>query len=139
MKKFTLSLAFALLFGFAANAQNQPKLTPAQDAQVAEQTRELAQKIGLNEREYITLRQLNQERFVQTNEVERMYSNDHEMRELKLREIDEHFDARLQAVMNPKQQEAYAAYKEASEMPTNIAGADEDDDRSAEERARDRR
>jgi hypothetical protein len=138
MKNLTLTLAFALFMGFAASAQNQPKLSAAQDAQVSEQTREMAQKIGLNEREYITLRKLNTERFVQTSQVENMYSNDTQMRDMKIKEIDEHFDSQLQAVLNPKQMESYATYKKASETPVNIAGAEEND-RSAEEKAQERK
>ena len=136
MKKFTLSIAFALSVTFAGFAQEQPT-AKGLDSQVTEQTRELARELGLNEREYITLRQLNQEKISKTAEVESMYSNDPSMRDMKIREIDEHFDARLIAVLNPKQQEAYAEYKQESTTPVNIAGAEEDD-RSAEEQAEDR-
>ena len=139
MKNLTLTIAFGLLFGFSAMAQNQPvNNNLGLDSKVTEETRAMAQKIGLNEREYITLRKLNQERIAQTAEVENMYSNDPAMRDMKIREIDEHYEARLIAVLNPKQQEAYAAYKEETERPVNIAGAEEDD-RSAEEQAEDRR
>ena len=137
MKKVILSLAFAFavtLTGFAQEKTSKAGL----DSKITEQTREIAQKIGLNEREYITLRKLNQERIVQTAQVESMYSNDPEMRTMKIREIDEHFDARLIAVLNSKQQEAYASYKQTSDSPVNIAGAEEDE-RSAEEQAEDRR
>ena len=134
MKKFTLSIA--LLFSVAISGFAQSSAIGV-DAKVTEETRQMAQKLSLNEREYITLRKLNQERISQTAEVESMYSNDPSMRDMKIREIDEHFDARLTAVLNPKQLEAYATYKQETETPVNIAGAEEDD-RSAEEQAGDR-
>ena len=137
MKTLTLTLAFGLCFGFSALAQDQPKSSASIDARVTEETRSMAQKIGLNEREYMTLRKLNKERISKTVEVESIYSNDAEMRTMKIQEIDEHFDTQLTAVLNPKQQEAYAELKKTSESPVNIAGAEEDE-RSAEEQAEDR-
>jgi hypothetical protein len=138
MKNITLSLAIALSVSFVATAQNHTNLSTSPNENSTIQTREMAQKIGLNEREYITLRKLNQERMTQSAEVENMYSNDPEMREMKLREINEHFDARLQAVLNPKQQLAYAGYKKSVDATATIAGAKEDD-QSAEDKIQERK
>lgn len=125
MKNSTLSFAFALTIAFAGFTSNSATAaTTGSGTNSTEETRALAQKIGLNEREYITFRKLSQEKIAKTTEVESMYSNDPEMRNMKLTEINEHFEARFMAVLNPKQQEAYAAFKTSADM-SNIASTTE--------------
>ena len=125
MKNSTLSFAFALTIAFAGFTSNSATAaTTGSNTSVSEETRAIAQKIGLNEREYITFRKLNQEKAAKSAEVEAMYSNDPEMRNMKLNEINEHFEARFIAVLNPTQKEAYTAYKSAADV-SNIASTTE--------------
>src|SRR5687768_1070221 len=124
MKKFTLSFAFALSIAFTGFTSNNAVAATGSNTSVNDEAKVMAQKIGLNEGEYITFRNLSQEKISKTAEIEDMYSNDPEMLNMKLTEMNAHFEARFTAVLNPKQLEAYAAYK-SSENTATIASATE--------------
>ncbi|WP_157593129.1 hypothetical protein [Rufibacter tibetensis] len=71
----------------------------------------MVQAIGLNESEYIIIKGLNQNRLSKAAEVTKMYGNDAEMRNIRLKEIESDFEAELFKVLNSRQVEAYYAFK----------------------------
>ncbi|AKQ44429.1 hypothetical protein TH63_00305 [Rufibacter radiotolerans] len=67
--------------------------------------------MGLNESEYIQIKALNQDRLAKAAEVAKMYSNDTEMRDARLKEIEGNFESDLFKILNARQVDAYAAFK----------------------------
>ena len=102
MKKIFTS-AFLCLALFTAQAQTSEPSPEQLKAQAAEQTRQLAQKIGLNELEYIKIKNFTLQKLIATQEVNQMYSNDEEMRNKKLAAIEEEYTKNLMATLTPKQ------------------------------------
>jgi len=106
MKKLFTS-AFLFLVLVSAQAAND---TPDQiKAKATATTRELAQKIGLNEQEYIKVRAYTLEKLVAVKEITEMYSNDVEMRDKKLQALDEEYNKNVMAVLSPRQHESFMA------------------------------
>ncbi len=106
MKKlFTSAFLFLVLFSAQA-AQDTPEQIKAM---ATETTRQLAQKIGFNEQEYIKVKAFTVEKLLAVKEVNEMYVNDAEMLNKKLRAIEEEYSKSLVAVLSPKQQETYMA------------------------------
>lgn len=113
MKKLLLS---ALFIGTVYTAQAQTTLTGTAASSRAvlsmsatEMTRQMYNELELNEGQYIKLRALNQARLDRFNEVERMYSNDSQMREAKIKEVNSQLDEEFAQVLSPKQFTAYLA------------------------------
>ncbi len=67
--------------------------------------------MGLNENEYLQVRTLNMERLSKAAEATKMYANDDENREARLREIEEEFETKLFRILSTRQLEAYAEFK----------------------------
>lgn len=108
MKKIFTS-AFLCLALFAAQAQTAEPGPEQLKAQATEQTRQLAQKIGLNELEYIKVKNFTLQKLIAIQEVNQMYSNDEEMRNKKLAAIEEEYTRNLMATFTPKQHLNYTA------------------------------
>jgi hypothetical protein len=106
MKKLITS-AFLLLILVSAQAGND---TPEQlRTKATESTRQLAQKIGFNEQEYIKVKAYTLEKLIAAKEVNEMYSNDPEMRAKKLMAIEEEYQKNVVAILSPKQSESFVA------------------------------
>ncbi|MGV3639867.1 MAG: hypothetical protein ACO1NZ_05055 [Adhaeribacter sp.] len=108
MKKIFTSAVFCLAL-FAAQAQTTEPGPDQLKAQATEQTRVLAQKIGLNELEYIKIKNYTLQKLIAAQEVNQMYSNDAEMRAKKLAAIEEEYTKNLMATLTPKQHLNYTA------------------------------
>lgn len=118
MKKLFISAILSVTF-FAVQAGN--KLSNEElNKQATEITRDLTNKVGLNEFEYIKVKSFMFDKLKAENEINDMYSNDPEMRIKKLQEIDIQFNSKLATVLNAKQQEAYAKLQ-ANENANNVA------------------
>lgn len=102
MKKIftTAFLCFTLV---AAQAQTSEQGPEQLKVQATEQTRALAQKIGLNELEYIKVKNYTLQKLIAVQEINQMYSNDEEMRNKKLAAIEEEYTKNLMATFTPKQ------------------------------------
>jgi len=106
MKKlFTSALLFVVLVSAQA-AQDTPDQIKAK---ATETTRQLAQKIGLNEQEYIRIKAFTVEKLMAAKEVNEMYANDADMRTKKLQAIDEEYNKNVLATLSPKQHENFMA------------------------------
>ncbi|MBA9078607.1 MULTISPECIES: hypothetical protein [Rufibacter] len=110
MKNFTLTLYFLFALVVSAVAQNTPS-NPALEKASSDITRLMVESMSLNENEYIKLKNLNSERLVKAAEAEKMYSDDAEMREVRLREIEDDFEEKLFKMLNSRQVTAYAEFK----------------------------
>ena len=101
---------FALVFTFAGSALAQSTA----EERAATVTRDMSEKLSLNESEYIKLKSMNRDRFTRAFEITSQYSNDMAMRDMKLAELQNAYDNQLREFLNPKQLEAYATYKETN-------------------------
>ncbi|MFB9864612.1 hypothetical protein EFA69_05285 [Rufibacter immobilis] len=110
MKNFTLSLCLFAAVAFNASAQNAPK-NDAVEKTSTSISRLMLSSMGMNENEYIQVRALNIERLSKAAEVAKTYENDAEMKEARLREIDEEFENKLFRILTSRQVEAYAEFK----------------------------
>ncbi|WP_210465903.1 MULTISPECIES: hypothetical protein [Rufibacter] len=110
MKNFTLSLCFVFALAFSASAQVAPQ-NESVEKTAASISRLMVQSMGMNEVEYIQIRNLNQERLAKAAEASRKYASDGSSLEASLREIEEEFENKLFTILNSRQLEAYAAFK----------------------------
>jgi len=108
MKKPLLSLLFIFLISFAVKAQD---ISDSAEKRIALITRVMTAELGLNESEYIRLKALNRERIVKGDEIAEFYTNDPDMKAKKLMELENNFDKKFRAMLNPNQLAAYSAYK----------------------------
>lgn len=108
MKNFVYTFAFVCCFAGTALAQS------GIDERVSTVTRDMAAKMSLNESDYIRLKALNRDRYMKASEISSMYSNDISMRNMKYNELQNSYESQLQSFLNPKQIEAYTAYKKAN-------------------------
>jgi hypothetical protein len=108
MKKIFTTVILFLAF-ITAQAQTAEPTPEQLKAQATEQTRELAQKIGLNELEYIKVKNYTLQKLIATQEIKQMYSNDPDMRDKKLAAIEEEYNKNLMATLTPKQHLNYVA------------------------------
>lgn len=113
IKNFTLTVLLAVAVVMGASAQNPSN--PALDKATIRLTRAMVETMQLNEGEYIKLKKLNQMRLAQASEAEKMYVDDAEMRDARLKEIDEEFEQQLFTMLNSRQVEAYADFKQKPE------------------------
>lgn len=105
MKKLVFS-AFLLAGSFNVFAQTVTTSPPTQ-VSTNDDIRMLANRLELNEREYILLRDVMKTRNEQIAEVNSMYSNDPVMRQSKLASIDKEYESSLSKNLNTKQYTAY--------------------------------
>ncbi|GAA4297468.1 hypothetical protein [Nibribacter koreensis] len=122
MKKLLLS---ALFVGAMFTAQAQTNLTSTAATTRAvlsmtatEMARQMYNDLKLNEGQYIKIKALNQTRIDRYSEVERMYSNDQQMREAKIKEIDSQLDEEFASILSPEQ---FTAYIEMGRRPSGAA------------------
>lgn len=98
--------------GFVALAQTGAPATPAWAADMpqvstSKDLRLMANKLQLNEGQYIRLRDLTKTRNEQIEEINSMYSNDPAMRQAKIQAAQQEFDNQLAQSVNQKQFTAY--------------------------------
>ncbi|MBC3539794.1 hypothetical protein ACFSC6_21095 [Rufibacter sediminis] len=111
MKKLILS---ALFIGAVYTAQAQTNLTGTAAASrtvlsmsAQEMSRQMYNELELNEGQYIKLKALNQARFDKFSEIEKMYASDAQMREAKIKEVNEQLDQEFAQILTPKQFTSY--------------------------------
>ncbi|MDB5263945.1 MAG: hypothetical protein JWQ14_3228 [Adhaeribacter sp.] len=106
MKKLFTSAFLLLVLVSAQAAQDTPEQIRSK---ATENTRQLAQKIGLNEQEYIRVKAYTLEKLIAAKEINEMYANDAEMRTKKLMAVEEEYQKNVVAVLSPKQSESFVA------------------------------
>lgn len=106
MKKLFTSALLVLVLFSAQAAQDTPDQIKAK---ATETTRQLAQKIGFNEQEYIKVKAFTVEKLMAAKEVNEMYANDADMRTKKLMAIEEEYTKSVMAVLSPRQHENFVA------------------------------
>jgi len=106
-----LTLTFAIVFACFLGSNNS-WAGGNLDARAATVTRSMSTQLGLNEMEYIKLRNLNLEHMTKAAEVNRMFSNDPAFLEVKINELKLAYEKELGSILNSKQMESYVAYKE---------------------------
>ena len=112
MKQFFTLVLILVSFSFAqaGNKYAVSKGTEEQlKTQAIEQTRELAVKLGLNEAEYIRVKNITFQKLVALKEAEGMYAHNAEMKAKKLQGIEEEFNQQLAAALPAKQHKSYMA------------------------------
>ncbi|ALI99954.1 hypothetical protein DC20_14455 [Rufibacter tibetensis] len=95
---------------FTSTAQVAPK-NEAVDKATVSISRMMVEEMGLNEAEYIQVRNLNQERLAKAAEATRQFSGDAPQLEASLRDIEEDFENKLFKILTNRQLEAYAEFK----------------------------
>src|SRR6476620_3391158 len=119
MKKLLFTAACLLTLSVGSIAQSG---SGDLDSRVATVTRDMSVKLGLNESDYIRLKNINRENMVKADEIANSYKNDASMRTQKLQELQTSYDAQLRTFLNNKQIEAYASYKTTGGNFTALEG-----------------
>jgi hypothetical protein len=124
MKKFILS---ALFLGSVFTVQAQTNLAGTAAAtravlsmSVQEKTRQMYNDLELNEGQYIKIKALNQARFDKFSEIEKMYANDPQQMEAKIKDVNSQLDQEFAQILNPKQ---FTSYLEMDGRATTPASA----------------
>ncbi|GAB2536315.1 hypothetical protein [Rufibacter soli] len=114
MKKFILS---ALFLGAMFTAQAQTNLTGTAatvrtvlSMSATEMSRQMYNDLQLNEGQYVKIKALNQARLDKFNEIEKMYANDAQMRDAKIKEVNAQLDQEFAAILTPKQFTSYLEF-----------------------------
>ncbi|AKQ45441.1 hypothetical protein TH63_06975 [Rufibacter radiotolerans] len=114
MKKFILS---ALFLGAIFTAQAQTNLTGTAatvrtvlSMSATEMSRQMYNDLQLNEGQYVKIKALNQARLDKFSEIEKMYANDAQMRDAKIKEVNAQLDQEFAAILTPKQFTAYLEF-----------------------------
>ena len=74
-----------------------------------EQTRELAQKIGLNELEYIKIRNYTLQKMTAIQEINQVYTQDDDLRAKKIAAVEEAYLKNVVATLSPQQHLNYVS------------------------------
>ncbi|MGV3504877.1 MAG: hypothetical protein ACO1O1_14300 [Adhaeribacter sp.] len=111
MKKILAVLSFT--FSFSAAVVAHPAEAPLHgeiQAQATEQTRALANFIGINEYEYIQVKKLNESRLLEIQDAVKEYE-DKEILALNIRDINRKFEKSVLNLLDVRQKKAYFQYK----------------------------
>ncbi len=113
MKAFFFVLAFVALFTGTASAQRTERRVenPGQSeptvTRVDDVTRQMADKLHLNEAQYIRLRTINKVKLAQLDQILWDYRDDNEARRLKLTELETYYQQECSRVLSPSQLSVY--------------------------------
>jgi hypothetical protein len=120
MKKLITS-AFLVASFLTVNAGSENKDYTAQATVFA---RQMISQVQLNESEYIAVRKLTIEKLQLVAQVESMYSNDPEMMNKKLSEIESNYNFNLKHALSAKQYENFVAAVNAPKQENSAVAAD---------------
>lgn len=108
----TLSLSLSgVSMAFSAGAPGHGEI----QAQATEQTRALANFIGINEYEYIQVKKLNESRLLEIQEAIGEYE-DSEILALNIRDINLKFEKSMLSLLDVRQKKAYFQYKHTNKQ-----------------------
>ena len=71
----------------------------------------MSTELDLNELEYLRLKAMNRERVIKADELAELYSDNQEVLNKKIYELEICFDKKFTAILNPSQLAAYSQYK----------------------------
>lgn len=111
MKKLLAVLSFT--FSLSASAMASLPGHGEIQAQATEQTRTLANFIGINEYEYIQVKKLNESRLTEIQEAIGEYE-DKEILALNIRDINRKFEKSVLSLLDVRQKKAYFQYKQTN-------------------------
>lgn len=113
----------------AASAQMKDRIAAAPGGQpqpvttATELTRQMANRLRLNEAQYIRLRAVNEVKLARTDEIQWQYQNDPAERQRKLLELDAQYEQECQRILTPSQISLLRGEpKRDAPAPTNAAG-----------------
>src|SRR5688572_20823942 len=119
MKKILTSAFFTFtILTVTAGSNNSNSNSSNITTQATEFARQMINQVQLNESEYIQVRKCTIEKLQLVAQVQSMYSNDPEMMEKKLAEIENNYNFNLQRAMSPKQFESFVAYRAVANTGT---------------------
>ncbi|MBC3540093.1 hypothetical protein ACFSC6_16980 [Rufibacter sediminis] len=110
MKIFTVSICLVLAFSLKGLGQVAPKNEAVENTS-ASISRMMVTELGLNEAEFLQIRNLNQERLTKAAEITRKLKDDAPALNASLRDIEEDFETKLFRILTTRQLEAYAEFK----------------------------
>ncbi|MFD2245478.1 hypothetical protein [Pontibacter ruber] len=122
MKKLLLFITVSLFVIISsASAASLSNISIEIEKKCTESTRALANKLLLNEAEYIQLKKLNRERMLKLDEIAQTFSNDVISREAKTEEVEKAFTKRIRKFLTPTQMQAYFKYKQTANVRYIVA------------------
>jgi len=108
MQKLILSIACFFSLFITASAQ---EISSSAEKRINLLTRVMATELGLNESEYIRLKTMNRERVIKADELAELYSDNQELMNKKIYELEVSFDKKFTAILSQRQLAAYSQYK----------------------------
>ncbi|GAB2942157.1 hypothetical protein GCM10027048_03320 [Hymenobacter coalescens] len=107
MKVLTLTLLLSGL-AVAASAQMKDRVAAAPGGQpavttAAELTRQMANRLQLNEAQYIRLRSVNQIKLARMDEIQWQYQQDPSARQAKMAELEAQYEQECRRILTPSQ------------------------------------
>lgn len=101
--KFLLSLSAALFLAGAAQAQTQTKTALGHDPAVTVMTRNMGNRMQLNEGQYVKLYSINRIRMTRQQEIERATAADAAARTTQLAELQNQYEQECARILTPTQ------------------------------------
>lgn len=125
MKAFTVALF--LLLGLAGSAAAQMKDSHAERPQAKDLstvqadalTRQMANKLQLNEAQYIRLRAANQIKLAELDAIEWLYHSNPIQRVAKIQELESQYESQCSAIMTPSQLSLFRSELEHKAPPAS--------------------
>ncbi len=114
MKNLSLTIFAIFAFVYTAVAQTGNP-NPVVEQVSVELSRTMAQELILNDNDYIKLKALNQQRLANATEASKLYADDDAMRISRLAEIETDYEENLFKMLNGRQVDAYAVFKNKPE------------------------
>ncbi|KAA9339786.1 hypothetical protein F0P96_03990 [Hymenobacter busanensis] len=120
MKAFLIA-AFCCCLSIVANAQmrdRQPDMpNQSQTVQADDLTRQMANRLHLNEAQYIKLRAANQIKLAKMDEIQWQFQQDPDTRNAKLIELEAQYEQECQRIFTPSQLSVWREETPANDAP----------------------
>ncbi|WP_400190991.1 hypothetical protein [Hymenobacter sp. B81] len=121
--KALLITALCCSVSLAANAQLRDRLveTPSQEVglNADEMTRQMANRLRLNEAQFIRLKAANQIKLARLNEIRWQYQQDPTAREARLAELEAQYEQECRRILTPTQIGALQDEQTAKDVPAS--------------------
>jgi TolA-binding protein len=124
MKAFFFTLLLFSGLATAASAQmrdrhaERPGTGETSSVRVDEMTRQMCDRLHLNEAQYIRLRSANQIKLARLDEIQWQYKNDPTQRHNMMSELEAQYESECSRIMTPSQLSLYKSEQQHDSVPT---------------------
>ena len=123
-----MKILFTFILGITLSLSTLVCSAQSLEAQAEIQTKEMTQKLNLNEGNYLKLKNINLNRLHRIAALAKLREQDHRYLDLRLDAIEEEYSAAVYKILKPSQFSAFMNYRQ--EQPYTYAGVTNDMNRT---------